>query len=374
MKRILLTSILSIVSFCMYAVEWTEFYRDTKVAISIRTDIKMTDNKAWFKWQYLTKELQDKLGGVDFSVNYTYYNDTFTETSEISSVFYDANGEVINSYDNSNTYQYSTKQINPGTLAEVCADAAKVYKKTGKVEKMAGSLSRDEIINKYNQVFVNIFRDLSKNGDISLDTRLSMLEWMLSASTSDQITEEETTQWSEDFYALKDLFFKEKLDSIRAEYAAMGLDYDEVSEGNAVADTAKLHQQPYVKTQWVLINKTDTMMRYMQVENPRSNPERIRFKTVYRTEQVQNRLSSVLDGAIAHYAEFVYSFGKKYTFYNRHFLAYYDEVGNELTTDYNNYIFAVDESNVMKIFAEWAKIYNEQGAQAVIEKSKSINK
>ena len=45
MKRILLTSILSIVSFCLYAVEWTEFYRDTKVAISIRTDIKMTDNK-----------------------------------------------------------------------------------------------------------------------------------------------------------------------------------------------------------------------------------------------------------------------------------------------------------------------------------------
>ena len=374
MKRILLTSILSIVSFCLYAVEWTEFYRDTKVAISIRTDIKMTDNKVWFKWQYLTKELQDKFGGVDFSVQYTYYNYTFTETSDIRSVFYDANGEVINSYDNSKTYQYSTTQITPGTLAEVCADAAKEYKKTGKVEKKAGSLSRDEIINKYNQVFVNLFRDLSKNGDISLGTRLSMLDWMLSASTSDQITEEETTQWSEDFNALKDLFLKGKLDSIRAEYAAIGLDYDEVSEGNAVADTAKLQQQPYVKTQWVLINKTDTMMRYMQVENPRSNPERIRFKTVYRTEQVQNRISSVLDDAIAHYAEFVYSFGKKYTFYNRHFWAYYDEVGNELTTNYNNYIFAVGERDVMKIFVEWAKIYNEQGAQAVIDKSKSINK
>ena len=57
-----------------------------------------------------------------------------------------------------------------------------------------------------------------------------------------------------------------------------------------------------------------------------------------------------------------------------HFWAYYDEVGNELTTNYDNYIFAVDERDVIKIFIEWAKIYNEQGAQAVIDKSKSINK
>lgn len=374
MKRILLITILSIVSFCLYAVEWTEFYRDSKVAISIRTDVKITDNKAWLKWQYLTKELQNKLGGADYAVQYTYYNYSFTESSEISSVFYDVNGKVINSYDNSNIYQYSTKQITPGSLAEVCADAVKEYKKTGKVEKKTVSLSRDEIINKYNQVFVNIFRDLSKNGEISFGTQLSMFEWILLASKTDQFTEEETTQWAEDFHALETLFLKEKLDSIRAEYAANGLDYDEVLEGIAIADTAKMQQQPYVKTQWVLINKTDTMMRYMQVENPRSNPERIRFKTVYKTEQVQNRISSVIDGAIAHYAEFVYSFGKKYTFYNTHFWAYYDEVGNELTANYDNYIIAVDERDVMKIFVEWAKLYNEQGAQVVINKSKSINK
>lgn len=374
MKRILLTAILSIVTFCLYAVEWTEIYRDSEVAISIRTDIKMTDNKAWFKWQYLTKELQNQLSGADYSVQYTYYNYTFTESSDIHSVFYDANGKVVNSYDNSTIYQYSTKQITPGTLAEVCADAAKEYKKTGKVEKKAGSLSRDEIINKYNQVFVNLFRDLSKDGNVSFGTQLSMLDWILSASNSDQITEEETNQWTEDFNTLKDLFLKEKLDSIRAEYAANGLDYDEVLEGNAIADTAKMQQLPYIKTQWILINTTDTMMRYMQVENPRSNPERIRFKTVYRTEQVQNSVSSDLNGAIAHYTEFICSFGKKYTFYNTHFEAFYDEVGNELTANYYNYIFAVDERDVMKIFAEWAKLYNEQGAQAVIDKSKSINK
>lgn len=250
----------------------------------------------------------------------------------------------------------------------------KNIKKTGKVEKKAGSLSRDEIINKYNQVFVNLFRDLSKDGNVSFGTQLSMLDWILSASNSDQITEEETNQWTEDFNTLKDLFLKEKLDSIRAEYAANGLDYDEVLEGNAIADTAKMQQLPYIKTQWILINTTDTMMRYMQVENPRSNPERIRFKTVYRTEQVQNSVSSDLNGAIAHYTEFICSFGKKYTFYNTHFEAFYDEVGNELTANYYNYIFAVDERDVMKIFAEWAKLYNEQGAQAVIDKSKSINK
>lgn len=132
MKRILLTAILSIVTFCLYAVEWTEIYRDSEVAISIRTDIKMTDNKAWFKWQYLTKELQNQLSGADYSVQYTYYNYTFTESSDIHSVFYDANGKVVNSYDNSTIYQYSTKQITPGTLAEVCADAAKEYKKNWK--------------------------------------------------------------------------------------------------------------------------------------------------------------------------------------------------------------------------------------------------
>lgn len=96
---VIILSILILSSFRLMADEWYEVYRDKDCTVYVGEDIKFTNEgeKVWLQWQFNTPQKYDD-EYYNYYIEYVEYNKDFDKIRSYTTIFYNENGKVIDSY------------------------------------------------------------------------------------------------------------------------------------------------------------------------------------------------------------------------------------------------------------------------------------